>query len=145
MKQFNDLMKKEEEMMEKYGFVIHNVFPTKDDKDGKFTIHTHGLKKSFNHMDLEVVLPISPKIVAGIFHGMVDSIKEGETFEDKSTSDRVIQNFDVQLVRVNDGKRDLLRIVLPDENGKFPCDKDCADIYKSQLDDIIPNNKKSLN
>ena len=145
MEQFNDFMRQQEEMIKKYGFVIHNVFPSEEDEDILYSIHTHGLKENFNHMDLEVVLPMNPNIVAGIFHGMVDSIKDGETFEDKSTSDRVIQNFDVQLVRVNDGARDLLRIVLPDENGKFPCDKDCADIYKNQLDDIVPNDKKSLN
>lgn len=137
MKQVKDLMKQQEEMIKKYDFVIHNVFPSEGDESVLCSIHTHGLKENFNHMDLEVVLPIDPRIISGVFHGMVDAIKAGYSFEDKLTSDRVIQNYEVQLVKVNDGNRDLIRVVLPDVNGKFPCDKDCVDIYKNQLDDIV--------
>lgn len=135
-KKFEEFKKQEEELIEKYGFVIHNVFPSSDDEI-LWSHHTHGLKENFNHMDLEIVLPINPNVVGGIFHSMVKQIKEGESFEDKLISNRVIQNYDVQLVKVNDGHRELLRIILPDVNGKFPSDEDCADIYKNQLDDIV--------
>lgn len=135
-----ELKEKEEQLMMKHGFVIHNVFPSSDE-DVLWSHHTHGLKENFNHMDLEIVLPIDPVIAYSVINGMVEQIREGETFEDKLVSDRVIQNYDVQLVRVNADDRELLRIVLPDVNGKFPSDKDCADIYKNQLDDIA---QKSL-
>lgn len=135
-KKFEEFKRQEEELIEKYGFVIHNVFPSSDDEI-LWSHHTHGLKENFNHIDLEIVLPINPNIVGGVFHGMVEQIKEGESFENKLISDRVIQGYDVQLVKVNDGHRELLRIILPDVNGKFPADKDCADVYKNQLDDIL--------
>lgn len=129
------LEQKQKELIEKYGFVIHNVFPSSEDEIF-WSHHTHGLKENFNHMDLEIALPIDPQIVGSIFHGMVDLIKDGESFENILISDKVIRNYNVQLVKVNDGQRDIIRIVLPDVNGKFPSDIDCADIYKNQLDDI---------
>lgn len=129
------LEQKQKELIEKYGFVIHNVFPSSENEI-LWSHHTHGLKENFNHTDLEIVLPIDPQIVGSVFHGMVDLIKDGESFENKLTSDKVIKNYSVQLVKVSDGQRDLIRVVLPDVNGKFPSDIDCSDIYKNQLDDI---------
>ena len=130
-----DYIQKKGELINKYGFVFHSVFP--DSKDEiLWSHHTHGLKENFNHTDLEIVLPVAPNIAGSIFHGMVDLIKNGESFENKLVSDKVIVNYDVQLVKVSDGKRELLRIVLPDEMGRFPGDKDCSDIYINQLDDL---------
>lgn len=135
-KKMEDLKEFERNMMDKYGFVIHNVFP---DTDGEvlWSHHTHGLRENFNHIDLEIVLPIDPQLVGSLFHGMVEAIKEGESFENKLTSDKVIRNYEVQLVKVNDGKRELLRVVLPDANGYFPSDGNCSEIYKNQLDDLV--------
>lgn len=130
-----DYMQKEKELMDKYGFVIHNVFPDSEDEI-LWSHHTHGLKENFNHIDLEIVLPMSPNLAGSIFHGMVSSIKEGESFENKLISGKVIKNFDVQLVKVSDEKRELLRIILPDKNGRFPSDADCDEVYKNQLDDL---------
>ena len=105
------LEQKQKELIEKYGFVIHNVFPSSE-YEILWSHHTHGLKENFNHTDLEIVLPIDPQIVGSVFHGMVDLIKDGESFENKLTSDKVIKNYSVQLVKVSDGQRDLIRVVL---------------------------------
>lgn len=132
----NDVMKQQKEMIEKYGFVIHNVFPSSED-EVLWSHHTHGLKENFNHTDLEIVLPIDPQLAGSLLHGMVEQIKKGESFENILISDKVIENFDVQLVETMEGDRKVIRVVLPDANGKFPKDKDCAEIYKNQLDDLI--------
>lgn len=138
------LKEKENKLMKKYGFIIHSVFPT-DDEEVLWNHHTHGLKENFNHKDFQIVLPIAPEIVGEVFHGMVYSIKEGENFENISISDKVIENYNVQLVNVKEGDRELIRIILPDVQGRFPRDKDCDDIYKNQLDDLIQNNSNTLN
>ena len=138
------LRKQHKELMDKYGFVIHNVFPSSDEEI-LWSHHTHGLKENFNHMDLEIVLPIHPEMAGGLIHGMVEQIKNGESFEDKLVSDRVIQNYNVQLVKVNSENRELLRIVLPDANGNFPSDEDCEDVYKNQLDDILEGSLSTNN
>lgn len=131
-----EIKAKETKLMKEYGFVIHNIF-SQSKEDVLWDSHTHGLKENFNHIDLQIVLPIEPNLINSIIHSMVTQIKEGETFEDKIISDKVIANYDVQLVKIKDSdNRELLRIVLPDINGKFPCDEDCADIYKNQLDDL---------
>lgn len=139
-----EMNEQQKKWLEEYGFYVHNVFPSSDDEI-LWNHHTHGLKECFNHTDLEIVLPIHPQMAGGIFHGMVNLIKKGESFENKIMSDKVIQNYNVQLFRVNDGTRDLIRIILPDENGKFPSDKGCADVYKNQLDDLDFCKPSSLN
>ncbi|MBQ8997150.1 MAG: DUF4262 domain-containing protein [Clostridium sp.] len=130
-------IKEDCELMKKNGYIIHNVFPTRENEI--FSHHTHGLKENYNHMDLQIALGVHPAIINPVLDGVANQIKNGVTFEDKLVSDRVIQGFDVQLVKVKFGSRELLRIILPDENGKFPSDKDCADGYKNQLDDILKN------
>lgn len=132
----NDVMKQQKEMIDKYGFVIHNVFPSSEDEI-LWSHHTHGLKENFNHTDLEIVLPIDPQLAGSLLHGMVSLIKKGESFENILISDKVIENFDVQLVETMEGDRKVIRVVLPDANGKFPKDKDCAEIYKNQLDNLV--------
>ena len=132
-----NVVKKHGELMKENGYVIHNVYPT--NKNEIFSHHTYGLKENYNHMDLQVALALHPSIINPVLDGVVNQIKNGETFEDKLVSDRVIQGFEVQLVKVKFGNRELLRIIIPDENGKFPADKDCADGYKNQLDDVLKN------
>lgn len=136
VKKLKEIKKHSEDMMNKYGYVVHNVFPSKDDDEILCSHHTHGIRESFNHADLEIVLPLDPKMVAQIFYSMVELIKQGESFEDKLSSDKVIKNFDVQLVKVHDGTRELIRVIIPDMNGKFPGDKDCANVFSNQLDDL---------
>lgn len=130
-----DTLNKQQDMMEKYGFVIHNVFPDSE-KEILWSHHTHGLKENFNHTDLEIVLPISPQLAGSLLHGMVEQIKEGKSFENKLISSEVIENFDVQLFRTTENDREVIRVILPDANGKFPGDQDCSEVYKNQLDDI---------
>ena len=79
MKDMISIEKKHDELIKKYGFVIHNVFPNSPD-EGSVSHHTHGLKENFNHMDLEIALPIHPQIAGSVFHSMVHSIKNGESF-----------------------------------------------------------------
>lgn len=132
---FDEIREREKELLSKYGFIIHNVFPSSEDEI-LWSHHTHGLKENFNHIDLEIVLPVNPNIAGSVIHGMVELIKEGESFENKLVSDKVIKDYDVQLIKTTEGNREVLRIVLPDINGKFPSDEDCEDIYKNQLDDL---------
>lgn len=135
-KLFEELKRKEQEIMEQYGYVIHYVFPEEGSDEVLLDCHTHGLKENFNHIDLQIVLPIPTEVIGGIIHQMTESIKEGESFENLVMSERVIRDYPVQLVKIDTGDREVLRIVLPDVNGKFPGDIGCQDVYKNQLDDL---------
>jgi hypothetical protein len=133
--------KENKDKLNKYGHVIHYVFSKKDGWNEDCSIHTHGVLELYKHLDLEIKLPLPQNVAMGVLNGMVESIKKGVSFENKLISDEVLKGYDVQLVRVNDGSRELIRVIIPDENGKFPGDKDCKDVYKNQLDDYIKNNK----
>jgi hypothetical protein len=123
------------------------VFPTDDYEqtsmvDG-ISIHTHGMLENYGHLDLEIKLPIPQEVACGVLNGMAESVKDGESFEDKLISDKVLVGYDVQLVRVNDGTRDLIRVIIPDKNGKFPGDAGCMEGYSNQLDDYMQSNFKN--
>lgn len=136
MENLKELRKETEKIMREHGYIVHSVFPSEKDTSGKVSHHTHGLKENFNHMDLEIALAIHPNLARAVLGGVAEQIKSGEVFEDKLMSDKIIQGYNVQLFKMKSDNRELLRIVLPDENGKFPFEKDCMDGYKNQLDDL---------
>ena len=109
---------KEEESMAKYGWVTHAV---QDDDDYPYgiNIHTHGLKKNFDHPDLQICFPIDPRIAHTIISNVVGHIKDGKKYRDCEEADEIIENFKVMFVSVSE---DQLRIILPDPKGKISVD-----------------------
>lgn len=127
----------EAEMIEKYGFYSHYVFETYENElNGLANIHTHGLKESFNHMDLQIVLPLEPQTVNGLLHTIVNNIKEGKVYKSGKLYDDVIENYCVMFKKFKEHDRDVLRLLLPDKDGFFPKDKECADMYKRQIETL---------
>jgi hypothetical protein len=116
--------------MAEHGWYCHMVGP---DETGMSNYHTHGLKESFNHPDLQFVLPIRPDIAQGILSDMVKSIEEGEKFEPGKRYSRVIRNFDVAIISASESGRQVLRIILPDPNGNLDRGS-MQDVYARQYD-----------
>ena len=104
----------EKEKMKKYGWISHLIV-------GGHTadLHTHGIAESFGHLDLQICLPIDPKIGQSILHSVVDLIKEGKVFKDCQETDDIIENYNVMFLKVTENNRDVLRIILPDPMGKL--------------------------
>lgn len=135
MENFKKLKKQEKEMMDKYGWVVHFVFPSSEE-DFFANYHTHGLKENFNHLDLQFVLPMERSLIHSLFHDIVDNIKDGVNYQEGKRYNNIIQRFDVKFKKFKDGERQVLRLLLPDENGKLPDEKGCNPTYASQLEDI---------
>jgi hypothetical protein len=123
------LKEKEAEMIEQYGFFTHFVF----DVGHKFAnYHTHGFQKTWEHNDFQIVLPLAHETAQGIFWNLAHRVKDGDRFSDGQDVDKIINGLLVRLMKARDAGRDVLRILIPDENGLFPGDDGVAPIYAVQ-------------
>lgn len=96
---------------------------------GFANIHTHGLDK-YGHKEICVPLDIG-KVVVPILNQCGLRIKfDNEKFT-PGFNDCVIQKLPVLFHEFENS--DILYMILPDPNGKFPDDKDCEFPYNQQL------------
>lgn len=125
----------EQEMIEKWGFYIHYV----PDCHGFYVdCHTHGLRKSLNHPEIQFVLPLSGDHAMPIMHSVVGKIKEKHHLVDKEKIDEIITNFPVLVAEMKDQECDTyFRIIFPDPKGLFPEDEGCDETYKKQAEERL--------
>ena len=113
-----ELRKWENDCVEKYGYYVHYV-----NSGELIDVHTHGLVETHNHIDLQIVLPIDPKISHSVISSAVSKIEKGETFEDGQIAEGIIKNFPVKFIEAEESGRKVLRIILPDPEGKIEQDE----------------------
>ncbi|MBM7648081.1 hypothetical protein JOC78_001021 [Bacillus ectoiniformans] len=124
----------ENQMLEEYGWYMDAIYA--EEYDGVHAnYHTHGVQENFNHVDFQIVLDMNPKVVNDIFYTLIDFIKSGRKFEESKEYTDIIEGFKVGVKQYKEMGRDVLRVLLPDENGTLPTENDCNEYYKSQLDD----------
>ena len=92
-------------------------------------VHTHGLNK-YNHKELCVTLDIGDVLVP-ILNQCGLRIKLGNEKFVPGKDDSVIQNFPVLFHEFPNS--DVLYMILPDANGRFPDDENCEFPYNKQL------------
>ena len=118
------------------GWIIHYVPEASADPD-IVNIHTHGVKEKFDHLDLQITMPVSPNTAAGILHGVVNQIEAGKVFKEGDTSDEVLGGgYIVGFKEFTECERTVLRILFPDKNNILPDNEECAPYYVKQLMDI---------
>ena len=110
-------------MAKKVDWIIHGVC------DGqRVNFHTHGMER-YNHMDFQMVLPYPHQELCRIINTMGLRVQEGERFKDGD------------LVET---RRNVLRIIVPDKNNRFPYEQGCEYPYTLQLlptDFLVPVEK----
>ena len=113
----------EEEQVIKHGWFAHVV--TDDDRTTTgMNIHTHVIKESFGHPDLQIVAVMNPEVAHHIICDIVKQIKDGIKFKSGNTYDGIIKPpFKVKFVKAVETDRNVLRVILPDKNG-------CLDVGK---------------
>lgn len=125
--------KHQDEMMKKFGWVIHYVSPVPG--DDRFNVHTHGVLEKYNHPDIQIMAKgLKPEISADIIHDVVARIKDGEKFTPGGKYDKIIKNLDVKFESAMEGGRTVLRVIFPDKDNKF-----AGDFYESQTKDLMLN------
>ena len=94
-------------------------------------IRTRGLAENLHHMDLQIVLKLEEELVELLLKSVIENIKGGYTYYE-GISKNVIEDIEVEFKKFKDDGQDVLRMVLPDEEGRFPSDESCAEPYKQQ-------------
>lgn len=117
--------------MEKFGFYIHVVPKGDDQSPTGFNAHSHGLSESFKHLDIQIVVPLPKKIALGVFHSVVDLIREGARFKVGKRYSNIILNYDVMFIPAIECNRKVLRMILPDPQGNL-LKEDINDKYALQ-------------
>lgn len=122
----------EDKCIKEHGWYVH-VVPS--NTEPFLNVHTHGLEKSFKHKDLQIVLPMDPKISHGVISSAIDLIKEGTVFKEGERYSEVITNFDVTCINTQEADREVIRIILPDPQGCLGVWEMKDPIYKGQYFD----------
>lgn len=127
--------KKEREMVDKYGFMVRYVFETEQSEfDGLANIYTVGLPETQSHLNVQVVLPLPQNIVHGVISSLVHLIQSGQSFKDGDQSFEVLDGMWVSFKEFDNMGQKMLRIMLPDAEGRLPYHEECDEMYKRQLE-----------
>jgi hypothetical protein len=109
---------KRQKLLKEYGFTIN--FVEDDEKSPTFyNICSSGLPESFNHKEIQIVLPLPKETAAQLFHTIVNRIKKGEKFAPNIKYDKIIENWDVMFIDVKYYDSNILRLILPDRHGNL--------------------------
>ena len=124
MKQWQD------DMLQKCGFYMHFV---NSPEEGYMNAHTHGFDETWNHPDFQIVIRLDPKTVSEIFWNFAKRVKGGEIFTSGMSVDKIIASSLVKLETMIEGSRQVLRVILPDADGRFPDDSDVSPFFERQM------------
>lgn len=150
--QYDQAMLKRHEMIEKYGYIIDQVFGY--DVEAKhdfgpavfFNTHTHGLREAFNHPELQMILPVGSQIVMMTIHKVVDDyIRAGKSL----TDGQVIKNpfdtgYDIfvkhhRQLDEDGNEEEYMRLMIPDRDNKIPSIEGEPDsLFAYQRENIFP-------
>lgn len=97
---------------------------------GFANIHTHGLSK-YNHKELCIPLDLGYKLAVTILNQCGLRIKLGNEKFVPGFNDSIIQNLPILFYEFENSN--ILYMIMPDPNGKFPEDDDCEFPYNKQL------------
>lgn len=121
--------------IEDYGWYCHYV--PSEDYDNSPTgvnIHTHHIQESFNHPDLQIVIPLSQHTVLAVLHEVVNNfIKKGVKFKVGKKYKKIIGNeYSVVFTNAKECGRDVLRMIIPDKNGYLKENEPMDEQFKIQ-------------
>ena len=107
-----------------------------DDTALKANIHTHGLLENYNHLEIQICLPIHPELAFSILNEVAYKVKGGKVFCENTRYSEVLQNLDVLMVKAKDEGVDILRLIIPDKDGNLDKEKLTGD-YQMQYKGIL--------
>ena len=113
-------------------WIIHNVLPDTPAPGKCRNVHTHGAFW-YDSMDFQVVLPYPISTVSQLLTMMVKRVQAGETFKDGDLVYGLFYEYPIKLMLAEECSRQVLRILIPDENGYFPEDERCNKLYRYQI------------
>ncbi len=110
--------KMQKDAIDRFGWTAHYVV---DDSDCPYGInaHTHNIYESLGHKDFQICFNIKPQLINTLFFNLANDVKNGKTYESGKKYDNVLTNYQVEFLDAKECGRDVLRLLIPDENGKY--------------------------
>lgn len=87
--------------------------------------HTHGMEK-YSHPDFQMVLHTSPRDMGYILNTLGLRVKRGEHFRPGDMVSGIFLDCFIRLDAFEEGGRTVLRVIIPDEQNRFPEDENCT-------------------
>ena len=79
-----------------------------------------------------MVLDIGPTSTAYLLNTLAGRVRNGEIFTDGEMVSGVYEKCKIKLAIAREGNREVFRVLIPDENDKFPGDEGCEYPYSEQ-------------
>jgi len=103
-----------QKMLDEHGWIVDLI------RDGdKPNFHSHYLESYLGHKDIQLVYPLPDNLVGGIMHTVVGNIKKGRKYKAGDITSSVLEGLDVLFVEATETGRTVLRIILPDKEGRL--------------------------
>ena len=111
----------EKKHMKKYGWYAHCVQSGDYQTPMGFNYHTHGFPETLAHRDIQIVLPVDMKICHSIATTIFNKLQnyEPSAYWDGDLEEGIIKDYPVEFMEAMESGREVLRVILPDKNGKF--------------------------
>lgn len=139
-KNYIDISKRKDKMYkEEIDWTIQCIMPYPP-KSNPFHInyHTIGMEEKYDNLDFQIVLPVDKNTAGLILNYLCHLVKRGYTItEDTIVKGLTDDNNEVYFVKRKEGNREVLRLVFPDNRGKYPDNPDCAFPFNKQLDNVF--------
>lgn len=94
--------------------------------------HTHGMEK-YGHMDFQIVLGLPPEDIGYILNTLGLRVQAGEFFHAGDYVSGIYSDCDVRLDKYEETGRQVLRVMIPDQENRFPDHPECMAPYTIQL------------
>ena len=94
--------------------------------------HTHGMEK-YDHMDFQIVLSLLPEEIGRILNTLGKRVQNGERFKAGDYVSGIYLDCDIRLDAFEETGRQVLRVIIPDQNSHFPEHNTCLSPYSLQL------------
>lgn len=133
-----DALKKLQALQDKalaaYGWYVHAVGNE---------MHTHGIVENHSHPDLQIV-GFSKVLAHGVLVSIVTQIQAGFKYEAGKEYEGIVeQGFKVRFETALDGSREVLRVIIPDAEGKTLISEISPD-FQIQWTGVIQKGKKAI-
>lgn len=103
-------------------------------------VHTHGMAK-YGHQDFQLVIHLAPEMMGYVLNSLGLRVQVGERFKTGDLVEGIFEDCAVRLDSFEESGREVLRVIIPDSQNRFPEDPNCDYPYSYQL---VPTNALEL-
>jgi len=129
-RRIKDIEAKQRHLKLVHGWIGHYVPERDEDKPGR-NFHTHGFDETWGHPDFQITMPLEPTVAHALFWILARRVKKGEKFETGIPYEGILgSGFITKFVEAKEDDRIVLRMLIPDKDGRLPGDDGCASAFE---------------